>query len=159
MPETGRALRVPTEKAVKSRAFEGAQVVCDRFGHCESSGLLADSLLQPGCGLPSGCTERHEREPVAGGKRLLVEQRENSSDGRRLAGPRATCDHGEVPCDGYDRRQPLKRICPAAEKPPDSVSQHIAVDLACGSIRTSEKIGRDLTLVGPVPVEVQGRPL
>ena len=105
-------------------------------------------------GAPSATSGTRARR----GERLLVEKREDPRDRRGLARPGSARHHREAPHHRDDRRQALKGIRVASEKSCNPVFQHFEVDVARRRVGACQKVRSHLTFVGPVPVQIQGRP-
>ena len=109
----------------------------------ERRGLLVDRFLEPRGGLAGRRGEGDERARRSGGLGLLVEQRDDARDGRRLAGAGAAGDDGEAAQHARRGGEALEVGLVAVEQPCQAVGEHAGVDVARGLV-AGEEVGGDL---------------
>ena len=122
--------------------------------------LGVHGLLEPGRRLAGRRGQGDERRR-AGRGRLLVEQGQDPGHRGRLAGARAAGDHRDPAQHGGGGGQALEvgavdRRRTAAPGPPPAGRRRRRRP---GAAAAREQVGGHLALVGPVPVEVEGRPV
>ena len=117
---------LPAEQAVERRGLELEQPRADRLVDAEPGGFVVDRLREPRGGLAGRGGERDERRCGAGGERLLLEQRDDAGDGRRLAGARAAGHDREAAQHRRGGRLLLADVgVLALEQPRDPVGEHV----------------------------------
>ena len=141
---------------MERRGLELEQTGADRRVDVEAGGLAVDRLGQPRGGLAGRGGEGDERGCGARGERLLLEQRDDPGDRRRLAGARAAGHDREPSQHGRGGRLLLPGVGRLAlEQPGDPVGEHVHAHAAVETAGERLEVGRDLLLLAPVAVEVE----
>ena len=147
---------LPAEQAVERRGLELEQACPDRVVDVESQRLRVDGLGEPRGGLAGRGGERDQRGRGARGERLLLEQRDDAGDGRRLAGARAAGHDREPSQHGRGGGLLLPRVgILALEQPGDAGGEDVHPHGGAGGAGERLEVGRDLLLLAPVAVEVE----
>ena len=147
---------LPAEQAVERRGLELEQPRADRVVDVEPRGLRVDGLGEPRGGLAGRGGERDQRRCGARGERLLLEQRDDAGDGRRLAGARAAGHDREAAQHGRGGRLLLLGVgILALEQPGDPGGEDVHPHGDVGGAGERLEVGRDLLLLAPVAVEVE----
>ena len=147
---------LPAEQAVERRGLELEQPRADRVVDVESCRLRVDGLGEPGGGLAGRGGECDQRGRRARGERLLLEQRDDAGDGRRLAGARAAGHDREASQHGRGGRLLLLGVgILALEQPGDPGGEDVHPHGDVGGAGERLEVGRDLLLLAPVAVEVE----
>ena len=141
---------------MERRGFELEQPRADRGVDVEPRRLGVDRLGEPGGGLAGRGGERDERGCGARGERLLLQQRDDPRDGRRLAGARASGDDRQA----SEHRGGGCLLLPvvgrlALEEPGEPVGEHVHPHRVVGGAGQRLEVRRDLLLLAPVAVEVE----
>ena len=151
---------LPAEEAVKRRGLELEEPGADRRVDVEPCCLAVHRLGQPCGGLAGRGGEGDERRCGARGERLLLEQRDDPGDRRRLAGA-GTAGHDREPAEdgcGSGLLLPdVGRLAP--EQPRDPVGEHVHAHAAVETAGERLEVRRHLLLLAPVAVEVERAPL
>ena len=147
---------LPAEQAVERRGLELEQPRADRGVDVEVGGLGVDRLGEPGGGLAGRGGEGDQGRCRARGERLLLEQRDDAGDGRRLAGARAAGHDREPAQHGRGGRLLLLGVgLPALEQPRDPGGEDVHPHGDVGGAGQRLEVGGDLLLLAPVAVEVE----
>ena len=147
---------LPAEQAVERRGLELEQPRADRGVDVQPRRLGVDRFGEPRGGLAGRRGERDERGCGARGERLLLQQRDDPGDGRRLAGARASGDDRQASQHrgGGGLLLPVVgRLAP--EQPGEAVGEHVHPHRVVGGAGQRLEVGRDLLLLAPVAVEVE----